>query len=84
MISFISSFKIINVVVPYLNNFFWIAAYVADAAAVNLNGIKTLLANSLSTFSIKGKPALVMVVKFHLKIHFIVLLYATEFLIILH
>ena len=79
MISFISSFKIMNVAMPYSNNFFWIAAYVAYAAAVDLNGIKTLLANSLSTFSIKGKPALVMFVKVHLKIHVIVLLYAIEF-----
>ena len=29
----------------------------ADAAAVNPNGIKTLLANGLSTFFIKDKPA---------------------------
>ena len=29
---------------------------VADAVAVNRNGIKTLLANSLSTFLIKGSP----------------------------
>ena len=31
-----------------------IAAFVADAAAVNPNGIKTLLANGFSTFLIKG------------------------------
>ena len=31
---------------------------VTDAAAVNPNGFKTLLANSLSTFFIKGKPIL--------------------------
>ena len=36
--------------------FLWIAASVADAPAVNLNGIKTLLANGLSTFFIKGNP----------------------------
>ena len=29
-------------------------ASVTDATAVNLNGIKTLLANGLSTFTIKG------------------------------
>ena len=29
---------------------------VADAAAVNSHGIKTLLANGLSTFPIKGNP----------------------------
>ena len=35
----------------------WIAASVADADVVNPNGIKTLLANSLSTFPFKGNPA---------------------------
>ena len=33
-----------------------IAAFVAYAAVVNPNGIKTLLANGLSTVPIKGKP----------------------------
>ena len=33
-----------------------IAAFAADAAAVNSNGIKTLLANGLSTFPIKSNP----------------------------
>ena len=42
MISYISSFEIINVVVPDPNIFLWIAAYVATAAAVDLNGIKML------------------------------------------
>ena len=37
--------------------FFWIDVSVSDAAAVNPNGIKTLLANDLSTFLIKGKSA---------------------------
>ena len=37
--------------------FLWIAAFAADAAAVNPNGIKTLLANGLSAFLIKGNPA---------------------------
>ena len=35
--------------------FFWIAASVADASAVNPNDIKTLLVNSFSTFFIKCK-----------------------------
>ena len=35
---------------------FWIAESVADAAAANPNGIKTLLAHVFSTFSIKGQP----------------------------
>ena len=34
----------------------WIATSVADAAAVNSYGIKALLANGLSTFTIKGNP----------------------------
>ena len=54
MILFISSFEIITVVVPDPNIFLWIAASVADAAAVNPNCIKTLLVNGLHTFSIKG------------------------------
>ena len=36
--------------------FFCIPASAADAAAVNPNGIKTLLANGLITFFINGKP----------------------------
>ena len=54
MISFISSLEIINVVLPESDVFLWIAASVADAAVVNPNGIKTLLANGLSTSSNKG------------------------------
>ena len=55
MISFISSLEIINVVMSDPDIFLWIAASVA-AAAVNPNGIKTLLANGLSKFSIKSNP----------------------------
>ena len=40
IISFISSLEIIIVVKPDPNIFLWIAASVADAAAVNPNGIK--------------------------------------------
>ena len=54
MISFISSLEIIDVVLPESDVFLWIAASVADAAVVNPNGIKTLLANGLSTSSNKG------------------------------
>ena len=50
MILFISSFEIINVVIPDPNFFSWIASLVANAAAVYSNVIKTLLAVS-STFS---------------------------------
>ena len=41
---------------PDPNILLWIAASVADAAVLNPNGIKTLLANGLSTFLIKGNP----------------------------
>ena len=61
MILFISSLEIINVVLLDPNIFFfffWIAASVADAAAVDPNGIKMLLAHGLSTFFIKGNPVL--------------------------
>ena len=51
----ISFFEIINVV-PGLEIFFWIAASVTDAAAVNPNGTKQILANGVSTFFINGKP----------------------------
>ena len=64
MISFICYLEVINVFRfvklegrPDSNIFLWIAATIADAAtAVDPNGIKTLLANILSTFSIKGNP----------------------------
>ena len=54
MISSISSLEIIKVVNTDPDIFLWIVASVADAVAVNPNGIKTLLANGLSTFLIKG------------------------------
>ena len=41
---------------PHSNIFWWIAASVADATAVNSNGIKMLLVNGVSTFLIKGNP----------------------------
>ena len=46
--------EIINVVTPDPNISLWIAPSVADAAAVNLTGTKTLLAGALATFPIKG------------------------------
>ena len=52
----ISSFEVIKVVFPNPNIFLCIPASAADAAAVNRKGIKTLLANSLITFFINGKP----------------------------
>ena len=54
MISFISSFEIMNFVTPNSDIFLWIAISADDAAVVNTNGIKNLLANSLSTFAIKS------------------------------
>ena len=56
MISFISSLEIINVVLPDPLIFLWKTTYVANAATVNPNGIKTFLANGLSTFPIKRNP----------------------------
>ena len=41
---------------PDWNTLLWIAASVADAAVVNHNGIKTILASDFITFSIKGNP----------------------------
>ena len=56
MISSISSFEITNAVVSELWIFFWITESVADAAVVNLNGIKMLLADDLSKYSHNGNP----------------------------
>ena len=50
----LSSFETFNVVIPDPSIFWWIASSLADAAAVNTNGIKTLLANDLRTFFIKN------------------------------
>ena len=58
MISFICSLETIKVVKPDPNIFSWIAASVADAATVTLNGIKMLLVNGLSAFPIKDNPVL--------------------------
>ena len=52
---------------PDLKGFYWRAASAADAADVNVHGIKTLLANGLNTFSIKGNQFLVMVLKTDVK-----------------
>ena len=50
IISSISSFEIINVLISDPKVFIWIAVSVADAAAVNSNDIEALLAISLRTF----------------------------------
>ena len=47
MISSIYLFEIINVVLPYSKTFFYIAASVAEAAVIDYNYIRTLLANGL-------------------------------------
>ena len=52
MVSFISLFVIIRVVVSDPRISFEYAASVANAAYVNPNGIKTFLANSVRTFSL--------------------------------
>ena len=81
-LSFISSFKMINVVLPGPSFFFlWVAASVGNAAAVKPNGIKTLLASGLSIFSNKSQ-FLVIVLKVQLEILLIVQFFANEFLII--
>ena len=54
MISSISSFDSFEII-SNPKMFFSIAASVADIAAVNSNGINTLLANSLSTLNLKWK-----------------------------
>ena len=56
MISYIYSVEIIKIINPESNIFLWITTFVADAASVNPNGIKTLLANGISIFPIKGNP----------------------------
>ena len=56
IISFISSFENINVATPDLDIFLWIATSVVDAA-VNPTGSKTLWANDLTTFFIKGNSS---------------------------
>ena len=55
MISSISLFEIIYIVILDPSIFLFIRAP-SLAAAVNFNGIKTLLTNGLITFSIKSKP----------------------------
>ena len=60
MILFISSFETITVVIPDPKTFFLIPASVANAAAVNPNGIsKKVLTNSFSTLFIKVKTKII-------------------------
>ena len=48
----------ISVVITDPNIFLWVPTSVADAAAINPNGIKTLPANGFNTFCIKSNPVL--------------------------
>ena len=59
IILFTFSFEIINDAIPNPNIYLWIAASFTDATAINLNGIKTLLANGLSTFPIKDNQVFI-------------------------
>ena len=52
MVSSISSFTIINVIVSEPIIILWVPSSASYAAVVNPNGMKTLLVHSLSTFSI--------------------------------
>ena len=54
--SFVSSFDIISAVVPEPKVFLCIPESSADAAAVDVNEIKTLLANGLTILYINGNP----------------------------
>ena len=54
--SSIPSSDIISAAVPEPKMFLHIPTSVADAVAVNLNGIKALLANDLITFFVNGNP----------------------------
>ena len=48
--------EILNVVISNPKTFLCFPASAADGNAANPNGVKTLLANDLSTFLIKGQP----------------------------
>ena len=51
----VPSFEIITVAVHNAKMFFWIAVSVSDAAAVNPNGARSVLANGARTCSIIGR-----------------------------
>ena len=57
-----SLFGIICIVLHYPKRFFWIRIYVFDeATALNPSGTKALLANGVSTLSIKDKEVVLIV-----------------------
>ena len=68
----ISSFDIISVVVLDPKICLCIQVSAVGAAAVNPNGIKTVLANVLITFFINGSPGLIMDQKVYQEILLIV------------
>ena len=68
-VTVIAKWDVTNVVLPDSNIFLWIATSVADAAAVNPNAFKTLLANGLSIFLINGNPNFIIGPKSLLKNH---------------
>ena len=85
MISLISWFEIINIILPDPNIFLWTAASAADAAAGNPSGIKMFLANGsiIFHFLLKAIQLLVMVLKVYLKIILIINFFVFEFLIVI-
>ena len=87
MISFISSFEIINVVIPDAKFFFSITASVAAAAAAatNPNGMQKYVYLMVEGhFSVKVNQCLVMVLKVYLQFLLIVLFHAIKSLTILY
>ena len=62
--------------------FFLIATYVADVAVVNPNGIKTLLANDVNTFSLMVNQLSLMYQEVYQETLLIVQFYRTKFLTI--
>ena len=84
MIWCISSFEIINVVVPEPRIFFPVPPCAADSAAFNHNGIKTLVSNDMSKFLTIGKPIFNNIQEVYQEIHLIILFKIFLFLIILY
>ena len=73
IMSSISSFDIIRIVIPDPKIFLCIPASAADVAAVNTNGINTLLTNGLGIFLLVVNQFLVMHREVYQKILLIIL-----------
>ena len=84
MISFTSSLEFITVILLDPTISLWIGAFIADAAAVNPNEIKTLLASGFSTFFILDNPVFINGPKSLTKIPLIKLFYTIECFVILY